>query len=273
MKLDRKLVIADIGCRWGFSKRFTDAEGTFQVFGFDPDSEECKNLNDRYSHHAVSIVPIALAGSNGRRTLYVTSEPACSSLLVPDPALTENYPALNCARQVSSKEIDTVTLDDWVAENNVPVIDYIKIDTQGTELEILQGSTATLQQVRCLEVEVEFNRIYLDQPLFADVDSFLRNQGFVLWKLTNQVHYSNHGKPDVPLGEDSVFYDDRQRVQHPVFGGQLYWANAHFVKADVLSLTPKSESQKLRDIILFDSLGMPDVVDHLRQSSSVATEL
>lgn len=272
MKLDRKLVVVDIGCRWGFTKRFTDAEGTFHVFGFDPDSEECKKLNARYNHHAVSILPIALAGSKGRRTLFVTSEPACSSLLAPDPALTEKYPALNCARQVSSIEIDTVTLDDWVAENNVEKIDYMKIDTQGTELEILQGSIAALQHVRCLEVEVEFNRIYLGQPLFSDVDGFLRDQGFVLWKLTNQVHYSSHGKPDVPLGDDSVFYDDRQRVQHPVYGGQLYWANAHFVKADVLSLTPGSESQKMRDITLFDSIGMPDVVDHLRELPTTVTE-
>jgi FkbM family methyltransferase len=273
MKLDRKIVIFDIGCRWGFAKRFTENPGIFQTFGFDPDTEECKNLNEQYGNDSVAIVPVALAGSNGRRTLFITQEPACSSLLVPDPALTENYPALNCARQVASKEIDTVTLDDWVAENNVTAIDYMKIDTQGTELEILRGSITTLQQVRCLEVEVEFNRIYLNQPLFSDVDQFLRDQGFVLWKLTNQVHYSRKGMPEVSLGEDSVFYDDRQRVQHAVFGGQLYWANAHFVKLDVLSLTPQSEFQKMRDISLFDSIDMPDVVDHLRESSSVVTEL
>jgi Methyltransferase FkbM domain len=69
-------------------------------------------------------------------------------------------------------------------------IDFIKLDTQGSELEILQGGVRALAGVRCVEVEVEFNPIYRGQPLFYEVDAFMRGQGFVLWKLTNLVHYA-----------------------------------------------------------------------------------
>jgi FkbM family methyltransferase len=266
----RQIVIVDIGCRWGFAEKFITDDALFQVFGFDPDIEECSRLSLRYDARSVSVVPIALAGTPGRRTLFVTQEPACSSLLRPDPHLTTTYPALACARLVSTVEVDTTTLDDWAAENDIQHIDYMKIDTQGTELEILTGGARILNSVRCLEVEVEFNPIYLGQPVFSDVDMFLRSQGFVLWKLTNQVHYSRNGAPNQPIGDDAIFYDDRQKIDHAIFGGQLYWANALYIRKSVLDDRNASESTAIRDVRLFCALGMPDVVGHLSPESGEA---
>ena len=268
--IDRKLVVLDIGCRWGFAEKFTANNEAFRVFGFDPDVEECNRLALMYKGLDVSLVPLGLAGTPGRKTLYITQEPACSSLLKPDPFLTENYPALACARLVSTTEVDTITLDSWAHDSGVDVIDFIKLDTQGSELEILKAGLMSLRHVRGFEVEVEFNPIYLDQPVFSDVDLFLRAQGFVLWNLTNQVHYSINGSPVKSLGEDSVFYDDMQRVTSTVYGGQLYWANAHYVKKEVLMREDVSAAQRLRDICLFDTLGMADVVEHLRQMTSLS---
>lgn len=263
MESNQKLVVVDIGCRWGFAERFIDEKRTFHIYGFDPDIEECQRLSKRYANNNVSLIPLGLAGTPGKRTLYITQEPACSSLLQPDPELTENYPALQCARHVSSVEVETTTLDHWALREKVSAVDYIKVDTQGTELEILRGGVNTLRNVRCLEVEVEFNPIYIGQPVFSDIDMFLREQDFVLWKLTNHVHYSRNGAPVELLGEDAVYYDDRQRVAHPMFGGQLYWANAHYVKKSVLNPKDMSDIQMQRDTNLFTALGMPDVVNHL----------
>lgn len=263
--LTRKLVALDVGCRWGFAQKLMKVDKLFQIYGFDPDPEECQRLNRHYADASISFIPVALAHTTDSRTLFITQELACSSLFQPDPDLTEHYPALACARQVSATQIQTTTLDLWAEQNMVPIIDYIKVDTQGSELEILKGGVGALQTVRCIEVEVEFNPIYLGQAVFSDVDSFLRSQGFVLWKLTNQVHYSRQGKPDVPLGEDQIFYDDMHAVKHTVYGGQIYWANAHYVKKDVLNRSARPAVEVALDIALFDALGMPDVVDHLRK--------
>jgi len=263
--LDRKLVVLDVGCRWGFAEKFTQNQEQFHIYGFDPDTQECELLSERYAGQPVTIVPLGLAGHSGRRTLYLTRQPACSSLLEPDPELTNNYPALQCASHVSTAQVDTVTLDSWAEENGVGAIDHIKIDTQGTELEILKGGARSLQLVRSLEVEVEFNPIYLGQPVFSDVDQYLRSQGFVLWKLTNHVHYSWDGSTDAPIGEDFICYDEKHRLHHPIYGGQLYWANAHYIKKSVLSPTLNSVAQIRRDSVLFQALGMPDVTSRNSQ--------
>ena len=266
---ERQLVAVDIGCRWGFAEKFVGSNRLFQVYWFDPDEAECLRLRQRYAGENVTLVPMGLAGVAGRRTLYVTKEPACSSLLMPEPGLTEHYPALDCARLVSTVEVATSTLDAWADQHGVRVADYIKVDTQGTELEILKGGRRLLQTARCLEVEVEFNPIYQGQDLFAQVDTFLRSQGFVLWKLGNQVHYSSDGTPELLATEDFVYYDDAHRVPHPVFGGQLYWANAQYVNQSVLHPGRLSAAQRARDITLFETLGMPDVVKATRQHLSL----
>ncbi|MBF0391881.1 MAG: FkbM family methyltransferase [Alphaproteobacteria bacterium] len=261
---DDPLVVVDVGCRWGFAERFTG--GAFRVFGFDPDHEECERLRARHADApagTIHVEAVALARRAGPRRLYMTREPACGSLLEPDPDLTAAYPALDCARHVASLEIEAVTLAGWARDNGIGRIDHIKLDTQGTELEILEGAGDLLAGLRCVEIEVEFNPIYRDQPLFADIDRFLRRRGFVLWKLSNLVHYSRDGAATGALDENAVCYDDAHRFVHPTHGGQLYWADARFIKKDVLAPRPIGDPQRLRDETLFSALGMADVVAHI----------
>ena len=271
MELARPLVVVDVGCRWGFAKKFTEKAGLFRIYGFDLDPDECNRLNHIYGNDLVTFIPLGLARVAGKKTLFVTAEPACSSLLKPDPALTERYPSLACAKHVSSIDVKTTTLDVWANDAKVETVDYLKIDTQGTELDILKGGISVLKSVRCLEVEVEFNPIYLEQPVFSDVDIFLRGHDFVLWKLTNQVHYSSSGLPAGPLGYDSVFYDDKCQVRHEIYGGQLYWANACYVRKDVLQPKAEANGRTLLDVVLFRALGMPDVVQHVLDAQSGVT--
>jgi hypothetical protein len=62
-------------------------------------------------------------------------------------------------------------------------VDFIKLDVQGYELACLKGAKAALESAAGVEVEVEFQELYAGQPLFPDVDHFLRSAGFVLFGL------------------------------------------------------------------------------------------
>ncbi len=52
----------------------------------------------------------------------------------------------------------------------------MKLDIQGGELAVLEGADKTLDQCLGLEIEVEFVRIYKDQPLFGDICAFLETK-------------------------------------------------------------------------------------------------
>jgi FkbM family methyltransferase len=269
---DDKIIIVDVGCRWGFAERFLDEayQKRFKIFGFDPDQLECDRLQLSYSHlpdGCVTCVPIGLAGMPGIRNLYLTKEPACSSLHAPIRFLAENYPALDCISMDEVVTTKVTTLDLWACENDLQSIDYIKIDTQGSELEILKGGEGILNTARCIDIEVEFNPIYEGQSLFAETDAFLRSKGFVLWRLSNLVHYSLGGEL-LPIQDiNSVCFDVNVRQESQAFGGQLFWADARYINRDVLCARKVDSERYMRDSILFESLKMIDVKDHMSRIS------
>jgi hypothetical protein len=66
----------------------------------------------------------------------------------------------------------------------VDAIDFLQIDVQGAELQVLEGANALLaKSVLAIQLEVEFSPLYVDQPLFSDLDPYLRRHGFTLFDL------------------------------------------------------------------------------------------
>ena len=262
------IVIVDIGCRWGFAERFLTNEhaDNFKIYGFDPDQEECQRLQASYKDlppNFVTCIPMGLAGANGKRYLHITKEPACSSLHAPIQFLADHYPALDCIRPEQVVEVDVTTLKQWTIEHDINSIDYIKIDTQGSELEILKSADDFLHLTRCIDIEVEFNPIYEGQSLFGETDTYLRSKGFMLWRLSNLVHYSLGGK-SLPIDEsNTVCFDNNHRQVLQAFGGQLFWADAKYIHSDVFKKCNVGSVQTQRDTMLFKALGMSDIVDHI----------
>ena len=80
---------------------------------------------------------------------------------------------------VNTETVQTKRLDDV---EEYPPIDFMKIDVQGGELDILRHGVNTLGNVTVVQLEVEFVPVYKDQPLFGDLQVFLRDQGFQLHK-------------------------------------------------------------------------------------------
>ena len=58
-------------------------------------------------------------------------------------------------------------------------IDFLKVDIQGAELDVFKGSRETLKEILMIVSEVEFIEQYIDQPLFGDVSSFLKDFDFM----------------------------------------------------------------------------------------------
>lgn len=263
------ITVLDIGCRWGFAEKFLNEEyrDDFKIFGFDPDLEECKRLQEFYSHlpdGLVNCVPVALAEKPGKRNLYITKDPACSSLHPPIKYLSESYPALKCTELDKVISIDVESLENWASSLLLNNFDYIKVDTQGTELEILRGAGEHLLTTRCIDIEVEFNPIYQGQSLFGETDQFLRSKGFVLWSMSNLVHYSPNKELIELDSVNTVCFDENERQENKAYGGQLFWADARYIKSNVfLKESLDSEEQNARDVKLFKALGMYDVLNQI----------
>jgi FkbM family methyltransferase len=144
-----------------------------------------------------TIVPAAIARHEGAATLYVTRKPGLSSLLPPDPEITRRFPACEKYEVVRSVDVPTLPLD--TAAERYAFTDgcFLKLDTQGTELDILQSGERLLSGTLAVRVEVSFYPFYRGQPLFADVDAYLRTRGFALLSLQRTNLRAAGYSPDV----------------------------------------------------------------------------
>lgn len=231
------------------------------LIGFDPDADECARLNSLASSHgAVRFVPVALGPEPGLATLYMTKDPGGYSVYPSSADAVEHHPGLDGGRVEQTMVIGVTTLDEWCRQEDVTGIDVIKLDTQGSELGILQGAAAMLAGVRAVEVEVQFNELYEGVPLFGDVDRFLRQHGFVLWRLKNLAHYAQHGAPSDWRTRDVQYFDEVASVFR-TGSGQLYWADAFYVKAEMARPSAAAGwRQLLRDACVSSALDFQDLV-------------
>ena len=201
------------GARGETSNRLMRALPQMKFFGFEPDEEEYRRLSTSAAK-GFTYFHAAVGGRDERRTLYVTRNPACSSLLRPNLTLYGRFK--DCApdlQVIEEKPIDVVSLDSFLLSAGVNVVDFLDLDTQGSELEILQGAQRFLSDsVLVLKCEVEFSPLYEGQPLFGEVDRFLQRFGFMLFDLSR----SRYRRADFPA--------------HALTRGQLLWGDALYLR-------------------------------------------
>ncbi len=257
-------MLADIGCRWGIPDRWQGHGDALEIYAFDADERECERLA-RDAPDNVTYVAAALAASERTARLHLTADPACSSLFAPDPSTLSIFPELNVASPVGTTEITLISLDRWASAAGVEAIDIMKLDVQGAELEVLRGARGPLSGVRLIELEVAFNPIYRGQPLFGEVDSFLREQGLVLWRLTHLVHYAS--QPQQGLGVtrfDRQFFDSRP-VDFEVGAGQVSWGHAYYCAPELIRCEWPSPQLAVRDAFAAESFGFQEITEPARR--------
>ena len=220
-------------------------DGIADVVGFDPNPDSLVRLNQRKSS-AETYLPYAI-GDGKRHTLHVCRAQGMTSLLKPNPAVLNNFHGFpDWATVTSTEMVDTVRLDDI---KETAGADLFKIDIQGAELMVFQNAQARLRDALVIHTEVEFLPMYVDQPLFGDVDVFLRQQGFMFHRF-----YPTVSRVIKPLVRDNDIYAGMS---------QLLWADALYVR-DFTRLDALSERQLLAMCtILHDCYGSYDLVMHV----------
>ncbi len=264
--LERPMALADVGGRWGPADRWRALAPPLHIVSFEPDAEECERLRARSDPQGtVRYEAVALGARAGDATLHLTRDPACASLYPPDAEAVAAHSELEVAAPAGERTVTLQTLDGWAAGAGV-CFDAVKLDVQGAELDVLTGGQEQLRHVVGLEVEVELNPIYRGQPLLGDVDRFLRDRGFVLWRLGHLVHYARHGLDgEVDVADQQAF--DSRHVPVAARGGQLFWAHAWYVASDLLE--GANGRRAACGAIAAGAFGFPDLARMLARSTGM----
>jgi FkbM family methyltransferase len=220
------------------------------IYGFDADADACDEANAELDARQINWkeihIPLALGKAIEERTLYVTKAPMCSSLYPPNEPYLARFAGLpELVNLDFSFEVDTTTLDNFCQEEKINEIDFLQIDVQGADLDVLEGARNILSSgTLAIQIEVEFSHLYTNQPLFADVDTFLRNHDFTLFDLTQ-----------------SYRLKARSPIRSSARSGQLLWGDAYYFRdliREDMNDKLKSPERILKLACIADIMNFPD---------------
>lgn len=169
-------VIFDVGAHKGESiTRFKKVIPGCKIHAFEPGPIAFESLEkNTKSMDGVVLNNFALGQRVGPKTFYEHSRTDMSSAL---RLSTDSW-----SYAINKSLVAMSTMDQYCLDKNIPLIDVVKIDTQGFDLEVIKGASALLDQSRIFLVltEIIFSDMYKDLPKVTEVFELLDSHAFRL---------------------------------------------------------------------------------------------
>ena len=172
-------VVFDVGANTGqFAREIRSGLGfKGKIVSFEPLPHAFRQLGElAQSDSNWEIVNCALGASKGNAEIHVSNNSVSSSLLEILPKHTQSAP------ESAIKKTETIRLEvfDNIFNQYCKATDrvFMKIDTQGYELEVLKGANKCIEHIDAIQVELNLCQLYQDAPLVEDVISHIRKSGF-----------------------------------------------------------------------------------------------
>lgn len=180
--LSSPLVLFDVGVQGGISPRWELLGDFLAVHGFDALEEGVSPLRAENKPNRVYHA-IALGDEDGERDIFLTPNLTASSMY--GHGASRYDVSENVARSTGKRPVPIRRMDSLLADGTIRRPDFLKIDCEGFEPEILRGAQDLLRSgVLAVEVETNFNISPLVPGThFAAVYEQLLPYGFLLYDL------------------------------------------------------------------------------------------
>jgi FkbM family methyltransferase len=214
--------VIDAGGRYGIHPTWKPFAGELHYVLFEPDATEAARLKEKYRRRQgeVFVEVMALGRRAENLTIHFFQNRAMSSSAVRQP-VSALFAGERLAEVsvVESVAVPSTAIDLYCKENELRV-DFLKLDTEGSEFDILCGAEEQLgRDVMAVRSEVSFERIFESKPLFGAVHEFMLDRGFFLLNLDydGRGEYQNEfvrcdGRYGVLQGTDAVWLLRKERL-------------------------------------------------------------
>jgi len=150
------------------------------------------------------VVQLLSDKDNEERIFYEAKLPCTTG----DSYYLENTSAYSKENR-TEKKLTTKTLDSLIEELKWPTPDFIKIDTQGSEIDILKGASKTLDNCTFVLIEIKIQNYNKNSPDFFESMNYMYSKGFKIYDIT-EFHYYEGFLNEVDflfVKKDSIFAD------------------------------------------------------------------
>ena len=194
---ENKIRLIDIGAAGGVHEVWKPYEKNIDLILFEPHEFSYKNLNKKNQ----KVINKGLwSEKNKKQNFFRTQKPECSGLLEPHYDYLKKFPNVERFKVVKTESTETTTLDNEFNSQSFP--HFIKIDTEGAELEILKGGQSTLNNVLGLVVECVFFNLRKNQCKFEEIKNYLEEKNIHFFDFLNIIRWERHrfsyvGQPQI----------------------------------------------------------------------------
>jgi FkbM family methyltransferase len=255
------LRVIDVGGAMGPDRRWAQLpNGSVRFMTFEPDA---RSQYEPLVHDGAHLsLPIGLADKSGERTLHLTEGPFASSLYRPNEYVLRDFAIWPWYVPAGTADVKVDTLDACVARVPDWRADFVKIDAEGADLDVLKGGRRTLETAFGVQIEVAFAPRNVGAPLQPEMDLWLREAGFIPhllirehWVRANRV-YGALSQPQL-IWADAVYFRDRAWTLEQVAGAAsrqeaetrfcvilaiLLAHNAHDYAAEIVAALAKKDA-------------------------------
>jgi FkbM family methyltransferase len=184
--------IADVGANRGqFSLISRKIFPKAKIHSFEPLQEPAQIFEKVFANDPnVTLHTCAIGREQATATIHVTRDDDSSSLLSVTDTQSTMFPG---STEMETRQVTVLPLSQALGITPIPPASLLKIDVQGFELEVLQGSEDILKRFSNLYIECSFIELYAGQALAHQVISWLYQRDFVLSGIYN-VQYDKDGQ-------------------------------------------------------------------------------
>jgi len=186
-----------------FSLQIAKAFPFATIYAFEPQNESYALVSDATSNiPRIKTYNCALSSNSGKFIFHTNISPLTSSLSNTSEEGLRYFQEYN--QPSGEEEVQVTSLFDFLSAEKIPTIDILKLDLQGHELQAIKGMVEFISSVKLIFIEVEFIEIYQDAPLFSEVETYLREKGFVFYNFFGLVRSPRDGRL---LYGDAIFFN------------------------------------------------------------------
>lgn len=243
-----------------------------ELYGIEPDREECRRIEQlNLPFKKVRMFPVALSEFGGMKTFHKTRRRFNCSFLEPRPHVGQDFSRADYFTVEERIEMETVTLPGLMQkEPGLQGTVYLKLDTEGLELEILRSiPRVLLSKVMVIRSEVGFLPMRINEPYYCDIARYLRDRDFLPMRFIDMQHWRRQTREKYPHRVNGFIPFSRGQLAH---ADVLFFKNPQAVK-DIELLLELAFIALAYEYVdhAFHILSLPEAVKYLQDKHNLST--
>jgi FkbM family methyltransferase len=148
-------LVIDIGFNHGLFTYESLSKNPLKVIGFEPNPKLVQSWILNNNDKRVVLNQLAVSDRTGVATFYESNMNGMSSI----------YKDINNSSKHSSYDVNVIGFYDYLSNNNIKKIDYLKVDCEGAEYDIFKSIPDEYLKNNISKIAIEFHHVFSDEKV------------------------------------------------------------------------------------------------------------